>query len=100
MPYRIYRLFKECSLYPIPALIVYRMTGATPKISLPFARLGDKSKKWSLYGFWPTEGDRLDQIKIMGSPRPGDQVVFENMGAYIHGMESQFCVDETHEHQL
>jgi diaminopimelate decarboxylase len=72
----------------------FRLTGGTPRVSLATAQAEDRSELWTLYGFWPTEGDQAAGIPIKGQPRCGDELVLENMGAYTVGLESQFALEK------
>jgi len=71
----------------------YRFTGATPSVRLAGVNTLQEPDIWNVHGFWPTNSDKLDRIGLVGQPHCGDTLLFENMGAYVLGLESQFALE-------
>ena len=77
-------------LYLNTCAYAHRLTGATPQALLPDAPPDGPLGRWTLYGFWPTEGDRLENVTLNGQPHSGDVLVLTNMGAYSLGLQNEF----------
>jgi len=72
---------------------LYKFSKATQKI-ISYLKSNESSSKWSIGGIWPSEADIIRNVEFPDSIKVGDNIVFENAGAYTLGMLSEYSFSE------
>jgi diaminopimelate decarboxylase len=85
----------EChrEIYLNSCAYAHKMTGATLRVNLLSGGVERSAGAWTLYGVWPSEGDKAEAVEILGMPRTGEALIIENVGAYSIGLERQLSVE-------
>lgn len=81
------------SLFIDTAAYLYKLTGATPKITFPYSRQTQNPCKYRVSGHWPAENDFID-VESENYVQTGDPIIFHNMGAYVNDFLDQISLDE------
>jgi diaminopimelate decarboxylase len=70
----------------------YKITAGTPQARLIVDSLGGEKAIWNIFGYWSAEGDQCS-VELIGQPKIGRLLGFNNMGAYTWDLPMQFEFD-------